>query len=471
MSRLLLRKTKIVCTLGPASNSYENIKLLAMAGMDVARLNFSYGSYSEFFKIIADLRRVEKELQKPLGILQDLQGPKIRFGKLKEPLQVKVGDRVSFCSSDSRHIGVPIAYPLLNRDLTRGSQILVGDGAILFQVEKVNSQGVHTRALSAGLIKSYQGVHFPKAQLHIAASTRKDIQDFEFGLEAGVDFVALSFVKSAKDIEKLRQKMKKVKNPPHLISKIERVEAIENLDEILQVSDGAIVARGDLGLDVGLEEVPLLQKKIIQRAAYFGKYVITATQMLESMIEKERPTRAEVSDVANAVLDGTDAVLLSGETAAGRFPVQTVEMMSKILLKVEDSLQTSPEGVGLGNHQSRGAFAMAQAALDVSEQMQIDRIVPFTYSGSTALRISKVRPHAWIVAMTPQNETWRKMSIYWGVQPVLTRMVNDTDEMFKLAEYEFKRRGLAGNSKSIVLIAGIPLKHSGITNLLKVHEL
>jgi pyruvate kinase len=439
--------------------------------MNVARLNFSYGAYSEFSKIIADIRRVEKELQKPIGILQDLQGPKIRLGKLNKSLQVAPGDSVLFYSGPSRDQGISIVYPRLNTDLIRGSQILVGDSAILFHVEKVDAHGVHTRVLTSGVLKSHQGVHFPKAKLHVTAPTRKDIQDFEFGLEEGVDFVALSFVKSAKDLEKLRQRMRNVKNPPQLISKIERVEAIEHLDEILQASDGTIVARGDLGLDVGLEEVPLLQKKIIQRSAYFGKYVITATQMLESMIEKEGPTRAEVSDVANAVLDGTDAVLLSGETASGRFPVQTVEMMSKILLKAEASLQTLSEGVGLGNHQSRGAFAMAQAALDVSEQMQIDRIVPFTYSGSSALRISKVRPHAWIIAMTPKHETWRKMSIYWGVHPVLTRMVESTDEMFKMTEQELKRNGLSGSSKSIVLVAGIPLKNSGITNLLKVHEL
>jgi pyruvate kinase len=443
---------------------------MVRAGMDVVRLNFSYGSYPEFRKVIANIRRIEKELQKPIGILQDLQGPKIRLGKLRKPLQVKAGDRVLFCSASSHPQGIPIAYPRLSKDLTRGSEILIGDGAILFHVEKVDSQGVHTRALSTGLIKSYQGAHFSKAQLRVASPTQKDLRDFEFGLEAGVDFVALSFVKSAQDIAKLREKMKRAKNPPHLISKIERVEAIEHLDEILQASEGAIVARGDLGLDVGLEEVPLLQKKIIQRSAYFGKYVITATQMLESMIEKERPTRAEVSDVANAVLDGTDAVLLSGETAAGLFPVQTVEMMSKILLRTEGSLQPLTEGVGLGNHQSQGAFAMAQAALDVSEQMQIDRIVPFTYSGSTALRISKVRPRAWIVAMTPKNETWRKMNLYWGVQPVLTRMVKSTDEIFRMAERELKDGRLLGNSKSIVLLAGVPLRRSGITNLLKVHE-
>jgi pyruvate kinase len=468
---LTLHKTKIVCTLGPTSNSYKAIKLLAMAGMNVVRLNFSYGSYSDFAKVIHDVRRVERELNTPIGILQDLQGPKIRLGKLKQLLQVNVGDRVLFNAAVEDERSIPIVYPQLKKDLRRGTQIVIGDGAMLFHVEKIDSRGVHARALSAGLLKSYQGVHFPKIQLHISAPTRKDLKDFDFGLQAGVDFVALSFVKSAKDIEKLRDRIKKIKNPPQIISKIERMEAIESLDSILQASDGAIVARGDLGIDVGLEDVPLLQKKIIQRSAYFGKYVITATQMLESMIEKERPTRAEVSDVANAVLDGTDAVLLSGETAAGRFPVQTVQMMSKILLKTEGSLQTLAEGVGLGSHQSRGAFAMAQAALDISEQMQIDRIVPFTYSGSTALRISKVRPRAWIVAMTPKNETWRKMSIYWGVQPILTRMVKDTDEMFKLAEDEFKQRRRVGNSKSIVLIAGIPLKRTGITNLLKVHEL
>lgn len=465
------RKTKIVCTLGPASSSYGVIEKLARAGMDGARLNFSYGVYSEFAKIIHSIRRVEKKLKRPIAILQDLQGPRIRLGNLTSSLLVRRGDEVMFSSSEAHDPAIPVSYPRLTQDIKAGSRILIGDGAVTFQVEKVTKTILHTRALSAGLLKSHQGVHFPDSALRIASPTVKDFRDFEFGLAHGVDFIALSFVRCAEDLEKLRRKMRGFENPPHLISKIEQPEAIAHLDEILMASDGTLVARGDLGLEMGLEEVPFLQKKIIQRSAHFGKYVIVATQMLESMIEKENPTRAEVSDVANAVLDGTDAVLLSGETAAGHFPVEAVGVMSRILKKVETEFESHPMNVGQGDTLKQSAFALSEAARDIAQKMKMDRIVPFTYSGSTALRVSKFRPKALIVGMTPNFRVWRKMALFWGVYPLLTRMVKNTDVLLKSAEHELRKHQLTGESKSILIITGIPLKKSGITNLLKVQDI
>ncbi|MBI1871094.1 MAG: pyruvate kinase [Chlamydiae bacterium] len=462
-------KTKIVCTLGPASSSYSMIRKLAEAGMDVVRLNFSYGAYAQFERVIYDIRRVERILKKPIGILQDLQGPRIRLGELPSPLQVKEGDSILFSSRSSSSDTVPLIYAHLTQNLEKGNRILIGDGALTFKVEKIHSKGVSTVSLSKGILKSHQGVHFPDSEVHIPCPTEKDYKDFEFGLRQGVDFVALSFVKSRNDLERLRQRMKQSGHQPHLISKIERPQAIENLDEILGASDGTLVARGDLGLEMGLEEIPILQKKIIGRAAYFGKYVMTATQMLESMIEKENPTRAEVSDVANAVLDGTDAVMLSGETAAGQFPVESVQMMAKILERVEREIPLIKLKVGEGNP-ALSAFGFAQAASEIAEKMKIDRIVPFTFSGSTALRVSKFRPQALVIAMTPQESTWRKMTLFWGVIPLLTPMVKNTDQMFSLARRELKKRKLVGNSKSIVLITGIPIQKPGITNLLRVDE-
>jgi pyruvate kinase len=285
-----------------------------------------------------------------------------------------------------------------------------------------------------------------------------------------VDFVALSFVRTAGDVQKIKARLRNIKEKPDLISKIETLEGVQNMDAVLRESDGIIVARGDLGLQMGLEEIPLLQKKLIHKAASFGKYVITATQMLESMIEKNQPTRAEVSDVANSVFDGTDAVLLSGETAAGRFPVEAVQMLGKTLARAEKGDTGRIKNAGNeSDHQS--AFALAEAARDVAEKMGIDRIVPFTYSGGSALKISKFRPQAWIIAMTPQQNVRQKMSLYYGVYPILTRMIHATDEMFSVAEKEIKRLRLYGESSSIVMVAGIPIRKTSVTNLLKIHSL
>ncbi len=467
----IFRKTKIICTLGPVSNSFEMIEKLARTGMDVARLNFSYGTYPEYSKIIRDIRRVEKKLKRPIAILQDLQGPRIRLGFFSAPLQVKKGEKIIFGSSSLGRGMIPIDYPFLNQDVDIGHRILIGDQGIAFYVEKKKSDTLVAKALSSGVIRPHQGIHFPDSRLHIPSPTPKDFRDFQFGLSENIDFVALSFVRSSKDLEKLRRKMRGKDHFPHLISKIEQPEAIQNLDDILMASDGVLVARGDLGLEMGLEEIPFLQKKIIQRAAHFGKYVITATQMLESMIEKENPTRAEVSDVANAVIDGTDAVLLSGETASGNFPLQSVQVMSKILKEVETGFESHPVGIGEGDVQKKSAFALSEAARNIAEKMKMDRIVSFTYSGSSALRISKFRPKALIVGVTVNQAVWRKMALFWGVYPLLTRMVKNTDQLIQTAERELKSHQLMGQSKSIVIITGIPLKKSGITNLLKVQEI
>lgn len=464
----ILHKTKIVCTLGPSSNTYEKIESLAKAGMDVARLNFSYGNYQEFEKLIQIIRSVAKKTGKPIGIMQDLQGPKIRLGLLAQPVLVNAGQTVVFTSGNSQK-GIPVVYKNLGRDLKKGHRILLGDAGIAFVVNRIQFDMIHATALSSGVLKTHQGVQFPDSRLNISFPTSKDLKDLKFGLKQRVDFVALSFVRTAEDVAKIKILMRNEKEKPDLISKIETLEGVQNMDAILKVSDGIIVARGDLGIQMGLEEIPLLQKKLIHKSACFGKYVITATQMLESMIEKNQPTRAEVSDVANSVFDGTDAVLLSGETAAGRFPVEAVQMLGKTLARAEKGDSTLRQAGSQSEHQ--GAFALAEAARDVAERMNIDRIVPFTYSGGSALKISKFRPQGWIIAMTPQEHVWRRMSIYYGVYPVLTRMIHTTDEMFFVAQKEIKRLGLRGQSSSIVIVASIPIRKTGVTNLLKIHPL
>jgi pyruvate kinase len=469
-TRDILHKTKIVCTLGPSSNTYEKIEALAEAGMDVARLNFSYGNYEEFGKLIRIIRDVAKKTGKPIGIMQDLQGPKIRLGTLSQPLSVSAGQTLFFRSGHSGKGSLPIVYPRLGKDLKKGERILFGDGGITFRVNRVESGGVHAKAVSSGILKTHQGVQFPDSRLHFSFPTAKDVKDLEFGLNQRVDFVALSFVRTAGDIQKIKYRLRNIKEKPDLISKIETLEGVQNMDAILRESDGIIVARGDLGLQMGLEEIPLLQKKLIHKAASFGKYVITATQMLESMIEKNQPTRAEVSDVANSVFDGTDAVLLSGETAAGRFPVEAVEMLGRTLARAEKGDTGRIKNAG-NESEYQSAFALAEAARDVAEKMGIDRIVPFTYSGGSALKISKFRPQAWIIAMTPQQHVRRKMSLYYGVYPILTRMIHATDEMFSVAEKEIKRLRLYGESSSIVMVAGIPIRKTSVTNLLKIHSL
>lgn len=469
-TRTILHKTKIVCTLGPSSNTHEKIEALVKSGMDVARLNFSYGNYQEFERLIGIIRSVAKKTGKPIAIMQDLQGPKIRLGLLDQPLTVSAGQTIYFSSSASKKGSLPIAYPRLESDLKKGDRILLGDGGITFIVRRIEPGRIHAEAVSSGLLKAHQGVQFPDSSLSISFPTPKDRKDLEFGLKQRVDFVALSFVRAAADVLKIKSRIRDLKERPDLISKIETLEGVENMDDILKESDGIIVARGDLGLQMGLEEIPLLQKRLIRKAASFGKYVITATQMLESMIEKNQPTRAEVSDVANSVFDGTDAVLLSGETAAGRFPVEAVQMLGKTLARAEKGDTGRIKNAGNeSEHQS--AFALAEAARDVAEKMGIDRIVPFTYSGSSALKISKFRPQGWIVAMTPQEHVWRKMSLFYGVYPVLTRMIHATDEMFDAAEKEIKRLHLYGNSSSIVIVAGIPIRKTGVTNLFKIHSL
>lgn len=438
--------------------------------MDVVRLNFSYGTHREHAGLIERVRSVEKELGHPIGIMQDLQGPKIRLGALDSPAAIQAGQVIEFTTSARGSRGIVIDYPGSFKELRKSDRILIGDEGLTFRVIRTSAGSVSAEAQSGGMLKSRQGVHFPDSPLAISSLTAKDLRDIRFALKHGLDFIAVSFVRSAADLLKLRRMLRDSVLAPMLIPKIETPEAVNHLDEILAAGDGAIVARGDLGLVMGLEEVPLLQKKILRRASYFGKVSVTATQMLESMIGAERPTRAEVSDVANAVLDGTDAVLLSGETAIGRNPAGVVRTMSKILHKAEEGEMTVMEDAGAGDLSHRESFAIACSAAGISEKLQIARIVSLTYSGTTALRISKFRPKALIVGMTPNETVLRIMALFWGVRPLKIRKVSSLDEMFKTARKALMDSQPRMGAGKVLLIAGIPFKKPGITNLLKIHD-
>jgi pyruvate kinase len=465
------RKTKIVCTIGPASESSQIIEAMIRAGMNVARLNFSHGTQEEHLRKIKTIRQMSDRLKEPVAILQDLSGPKIRVGKVKEGgVELRRGEDFSLTSreimGDEKRVSV--TYPSLPDEVKPGDTILLSDGTIELQVLGNSGQDIQCRVVVGGVLTSHKGINFPTRSILASAFTEKDRQDLLFGIQHGVDLIGLSYVKEAADIGKVRGPLEKESADIPVIAKIERKEALEHIDEILLASDGIMVARGDLGMETPLERIPNVQKMLIRKANGLGKPVITATQMLRSMVDHTRPTRAEVTDVVNAIYDGTDAVMLSEETASGQFPVEAVQMMAKIAQAAEEEFPFDQFLKRETERRTDLPQAISHAASLLAEEVDAVAIVTPTESGSTTRWVSKLRPRQPILALSRHLSTIRRLNLCWGVYPVLVSDWKDTDDMLERARRMPKELGMASRGDKIVIIAGVPISIPGTTNLIKV---
>ncbi|MFB9278000.1 pyruvate kinase [Cohnella cellulosilytica] len=470
-----MRKTKIVCTIGPSSESLENTKKLITAGMNVARLNFSHGDYEEHGNRIKAIRQASQELNKTVAILLDTKGPEIRLGKLKEePIELVQGEYITLTTEEilGDITRVPVTYKDLPTDVSVGATILIDDGLIGLTVLDIQGTEIKCQIVNSGQIKSKKGVNVPGVAISMPGLTEKDISDIKFGIEVGVDFIAASFVRRASDVLEIRELLERHDaRHIHIISKIENQQGVDNLDEILEVSDGLMVARGDLGVEIPAEEVPLVQKRMIEKCNRAGKPVITATQMLDSMQRNPRPTRAEASDVANAIFDGTDAIMLSGETAAGKYPVESVETMARIAESAESALHYREMFTKQANAQQTSVTeAISQAVANSALDLEAKAIVTSTESGYTARMVSKYKPKSPIIAVTPVEQVLRRLQLVWGVTPVKGVSASTTDEMFEIAVQGALDSGIVRLGDTIVITAGVPVGRSGTTNLIKIHN-
>jgi pyruvate kinase len=465
----MLKRTKIIATIGPASSSRAIIAQLIRAGMNAARLNFSHGERKDHSRRIRLIRREAVKAGKQIAIIQDLQGPKLRVGNMRnDAIALKRGEEVMLTTR--KVIGtsemISVTYPRLTKDLKIGDTILLDDGRLEIRVIKKVASGLTCKVIRGGDLKSHKGMNFPDAHLTLPSLSNKDKEDLLFGVQQGVDYLALSFVRSADDILRARRFIQALGADIPIIAKIEKPEAIQNLDEIIIAADGIMVARGDLGVEMSPEQVPLLQKRIIMACTEAEKPVITATQMLESMIENSQPTRAEASDVANAILDGSDCVMLSGETAVGKYPVQSVEFMTKIAMAAEASLAPRPPDITI----HRLGETIAHAACRAVEELPARAIVTFTQTGAMALLVSKHKPRVPIIAATPIEQVARKMSLYWGVMPVIMKGRRTTDDMVTAVENAMLKQKLIKAGDIVVLTAGVPVGVAGTTNTMKIHN-
>jgi pyruvate kinase len=471
--QLTLHRTKVVATIGPASSSLETIRRLVQAGMSVARLNFSHGSYDDHARTIGSLRQVSQEFGVPVSLLQDLQGPKIRVGQLPNgDITLEAGtplDLVPIEVFNGQLNTVPIDYPFLAEEARSGARVLLDDGLLELRVEEIHAPVVRCQVVRGGLLKSRKGVNLPSLDLRLPSLTDKDRQDLEFGLAQGVDWVALSFVRRVEDIHTLRNFLvEKQANTVPVIAKIEKPQAVEQIEAIVQVCDGIMVARGDLGVELSPEKVPIVQKQIIRLCNQRGIPVITATQMLESMIYNPRPTRAEASDVANAIIDGTDAVMLSGESAVGKYPVQSVEMMVKIATEVEQTLKFEnlpPDG-------NDETHAISEALTAIDQVLKLRCIAAFTTTGYTARLVAAERPRTQVVAFTPDRHVYQRLNLLWGVYPLfIEQSVNSVENLVEQIEAMLLEAKLAAPNERILILGGSPVQAAYGTNFLKIHTL
>lgn len=469
------RKTKIICTIGPASEPAQMIKKLALAGMNIARLNFSHGTHKQHAANIETIRRVSSQLDLPMAILQDLPGPKLRTGRLKEgKVWLKGGDDFTLTSKniigDKRAVSVNLLS--LPRDVTPDDTIFLNDGAIKLEVISTSDSDVRCKVIVGGVLTEQRGINIPGVRLSIPPITKKDLSHLVFGLKHGVDFVALSFVREASDVLQARHFLQaKGANTP-LIAKIEKHEAVNNIDEIIAGADGIMVARGDLGVEMPLKKVPLVQKEIISKCNRIGKPAIVATQMLESMVHSPYPTRAEVSDVANAIFDGADAVMLSEETAAGEYPEEAALTMATVAIETETALPYHRIlSQKMENVIPQTDDAISYAACHIAEQLGAAGILAYTTSGSTAQRVAKYRPKSPILAMTPRDSVRRKLALYWGVHSYKVPEYASVEEVFQQGANLAVKLGLARSGDLIVVTAGVPLGVQGSTNMLKVQKI
>ena len=467
-----MRRTRIVCTLGPKTDSPRVLRALAGAGMDVARINFSHGNSDEHERRIAAVRELAKEIGRPIGILQDLSGPKLRVGHFAEGhVHLRRGQTFTLTSDEvpGNEARVHIAFADLARYVKKGERIMLADGAIELRVQAIRRGDIVCRVVNGETLSSHQGVNVPDTHLPIPAVTEKDLADLDFGIKHEVDWVAMSFVRRGEDLAPLWERMKRRRVRIPIIAKIEKHEAVRALPEILEVADGMMVARGDLGVEVPLDRVPGIQKRIIRMCNMAGKPVITATQMLQSMIENPRPTRAEVTDIANAILDGSDAVMLSGETAIGRYPVRAARMMARVAQQAERLLDFEAIRRERALVVSRTPTdAISESCVAIAHDLQAKAIICSTSSGHTARMVSKNRPRTPIIAVTPQVTTYRRLTLTWGVQPLLVKAGGDTDEVLGRAQQAAKKHGLVRDGDLVVISAGVPVGVPGRTNLIRV---
>ena len=482
----LNRRTKIVATLGPASWEIETILDLIRAGVDVFRLNFSHGNREEYARIIDRVKECSAQAGRPIALLQDLQGPKIRIGEIDGGKIDLIADQVVTLTTEpisGKNLLIPVDYPGLPDEVSIGSRILLDDGSMELSVEKKSSQLIKTRVVIGGRLKSHKGVNLPGSNLKMKVPTEKDLADLEFGLAHDVDAIALSFVTTAGDVETLRESIRSI-NPNRLdmpvIAKIERPTALQNIESILNSADGIMVARGDLGIEMSPESVPIAQKRLIAAANRHAKLVITATQMLESMISNPRPSRAETTDVANAIFDGTDAVMLSGETAIGRYPIRSVDTMHKIILEAEDHLEDWGHWGGQLGEEASGVIAMGEvthddalsitrAAKELAHDRNVTAIAVFTQSGRTANLISKARPSVRILAFTPIERTYQKLAMLWGVLPFIVPYADTLEGMLDSVEETMLYKTDIQPGQQIVLISGFPVGAHCPPNLAMIH--
>jgi pyruvate kinase len=473
-ARTQYRKTKIVCTIGPSTSSASVIKELLQTGMDVARINFSHGTHKEHTSYIKTLRQTAKKADLPLAIMQDLPGPKNRTGKLRRG-SIELKENADFILTTREILGdenrVSVGLPYLSSIVKPGDMIFLDDGAIELRVTATSNTDVSCKVLTGGSLGEDKGINIPGVTWDAPTITEEDWNHLLFGLKHDVDFVALSFIRQAKDVLKVRKFLRKEKKAPALIAKIERREALDNLDEILKAADGAMVARGDLGIEIPIQRVPIVQKEIIQKCNHLGKPVIVATQMLESMVNAPRPTRAEVSDVANAIFNGADAIMLSEETAVGSYPIEAVSMMTQIALEAEATLPYEEMLTNKGKDlQPETGDAISYAACHTAHQLGAAAIIAFTSSGSTARRVAKYRPRVPIIAITPSQTTQRQLSLSWGVRAFQIPEPSKIAGLFSRGARVAKRAGLAKEGDLVVITGGVPIGISGSTNLLKVEK-
>ena len=468
-----IKRTKIVCTLGPASDKEEILRELVKSGLNVCRFNFSHGSHDEHKERMDIVKKVREDLRQPVAILLDTKGPEIRTGNFAEP-EVLLEENQKFTITMKDVVGnkemCTVSYKGLAKDVVAGDTILIDDGLVGLRVDEVNGDDIVCTVENSGIVKNHKGVNVPGVKINLPALTEKDISDIEFGISQGIDYIAASFVRKASDVLAIREVLEK-NNATHIqiISKIENQEGIDNIDAILEVSDGIMVARGDLGVEIPTPEIPIAQKMMIKKCNQLGKPVITATQMLDSMMRNPRPTRAEVTDVANAIYDGTDAIMLSGETAAGKYPVEAVKTMATIAKRTEETLDYDK----LLNKNSRNnatvTGAISHATCTTAVNLNASAIITSTSSGHTARMVSKCRPKCPIIATTNDERVMRRLALSWGVYPVKSEIAGNTDEVIENAIEVSKNAEYINNGELVVITAGVPVGISGTTNLIKVH--
>jgi pyruvate kinase len=461
------RRTKIIATLGPASATSDLVTGLAKAGMDGARLNFSHGTHEEHAANARLVRAAQEEVGRPIALIADLQGPKLRIGELEQPISLRAGDKVVVTGDAASDGELPVRPSVVGQVLQPGHDVLIDDGLVRLRVEAVERGAARCAVVVGGMVAAHKGVNVPGVPVPIPSLTRKDAEDLEFALGLGVDFVALSFVRSAADVRDLKALIEQAGSHAHLIAKIEKAEAVDALVAILDETDAVMVARGDLGVEIGPEVVPLLQKRIIKAALDRGKPVITATQMLESMVHHPEPTRAEASDIANAILDGTSALMLSEETAIGEYPLETVQTMDRISLAIEPSIEYRHQFPQPGDEPTVNE-AMSNAACDLAETLGAKAILVPTFTGRTASGVARVRPRRPVIGLSHQDYALQHMALEWGVMPVRMSEAADVEELWSSSLAAGRQTGLLEEGDLVVLTAGTAVNIPGTTDMIKL---